>query len=75
MWSSCNGFYKKVMVCMENVVARGEGHVLLVNGFHKEYCYRHRKHRPNATKVTVTATLSTPMYMHKCPMCFRICTE
>ena len=31
------------------------------NGFYKkEYCYRHRKHCPNATKVTVTVTSSNP---------------
>ena len=31
------------------------------NGFYKkEYLYRHRKHCPNATKVTVMATSSTP---------------
>ena len=51
------------MTCITNGVARGtEVMCSLCKGFYKkEYFYRHRKHCLNATKVTLTATSSSPM--------------
>ena len=50
------------MACIANGVARGRrSSAPRAKGFYKkEYFYRHRKHCPNATKVTLTVTSSSP---------------